>query len=178
MAITWTASTATTTNICGAKGVAGSPLNTFTERRLYFKFRPVDLDLIQSDYASAVLQVTVTAVTSTGSYYLRSAKTADSNWGATITSDATDWTTTEAHLEDTLSIGATGTQQFDVDLDNIDWADTAYFRIQPDGPGLGTNNAITVGMQNHATEASRPVLILTEKSGAVVRLLALTGVGT
>ena len=166
MAISWAKNDTDTTTIAGRKSTLRLLVYTHIQHKSFLKFTAAAWGLSVDDVESVRLRIRVTYSVGTDNYKLYSAKSGDSNWGVALTADATDWLTTQAHLEDTVAIGSTGYKYFDINKNNIDWAGWTWFKIMGSFPAYPAYSTITFGAQNHATVAYRPTLIITLKRTA------------
>lgn len=120
----------------------------------------------------------VTAVSTGCTVRVRLAHAADSNWGATLSGDVTDFESTNTHLQ-TAEVAVTTTGWKSVDLDpSLLTLGTGvlYLRMSDKNEGAQSTGSITFASQNNATAGDRPYLEIYEESS--VRLLACCGAGT
>ena len=175
---TWLLRNGTATNAIGHSNANAGFSDTYAITRYYQSFDTSTITASLTDITSVKFYVMVTANTGTETYKCHSAISSDANWGATLVADLTDFTSTAAHLEDSISVGGTGVQYFDIDKNNLDLSGTTYFRIMSNGEAnLPETKNMTIGSSSNSTVANRPYLEVTSSDGTVQRLLASTGVG-
>lgn len=175
---TWLLRNGTATNSVGHNNTTNGITDTYANTRYWNSFDTSTVTMALGDIATVEFYIMVTANSGTETYKCHSAISTDANWGATLVADNNDWTSTAAHLESSLSIGSTGAKSFSIDKNNVDLSGTTYIRLMSNGEAtMPETRSITFGSTNNATAANRPYLKFTSTSGAVIRLLALTGVG-
>ena len=152
---------------------------TFTQRRGYMKFDMSGEGLTLGDVDFVKLHTYCHSVFGgTHSYILRH-ELDPGGWGAALAASEADFISTNANLQDTLSIGSTGTKIWDVDKNDIDFTDVNYLRITSTAPGVGSNNRAQFRTQNYGTASQRPFLrfTLAAPAGGIVDI-PMMGVGT
>lgn len=132
--------------------------------------------LVESDIDFAQFRFRVTSVISSDTYTLYQANTGDSNWGAAVTSDATDWLTTVANTQDTIVVSSTGTKRVDLVVPDWNWDGLNYVSLQGPTAGGTIYKQFSFGAQEHATASYRPAIEVTLKSGQIITR-TLLGVG-
>jgi len=111
---TYTLRNATTTNNASNSFTAGSPFDTYTTGRFYTSFDTSTITATLSDITSVKLYLKITAITGSTSYILKSADSGDTNWGATLTGDVTDFASTYANTEGSTTPSGTGWSSWDL----------------------------------------------------------------
>jgi len=148
---------------------------TYILTRAFMKFDLSAQGLTVADVESATLNIKISAVSFNNcDVCCKSAISTDDNWGATLDASQADFEGTAAHLEDTISLTTTftGWKSFDIDINNLDFAGTTYFKLCSSLENTTTNGGVTFASQNNGTAADRPYLQLVLKaSGQVIRIL-------
>jgi hypothetical protein len=173
MAVTYAVNTTSTEITVGTKFTAGSPIDTYVNKRGYMKFDLSSYGLTVDGISSVLLRVYVNAVAVDDvEARLRSATTVD-NWGSTLQANATDWNSTDAYIEDEtlVLLSTTGFYEWTVDKTHLNLSGITYFRMATTDENGGWETMVFYS-QNYGTAAYRPVLDITLTSGRRIMVIS------
>lgn len=171
---TYTNGTTSATDPFGSRKNVNSPAgyDTFITTRFFGRIDLTGSGLVLADIASATLDFVVTATVGGGLTDVTLYWDITAGWGTgTLAADYTTFISTiETLVEHNISWTSTGAKSITIDKNLLNLNGNNWFRLSSGTlEGSASTKNVTIGTQNNATVANRPVLTITTTTGAVLQ---------